>query len=95
MLFRSLIDKHKTPNDILESIKYREVRLSEKRFDQYFEEAYSLYIRDMVLKEVGRYQKLTQDSKKANGIASRFNLDLKTGEHISWDKDNTSRTVGC
>lgn len=92
---KTLIDKHKTPNDILESIKYREVRLSEKRFDQYFEEAYSLYIRDMVLKEVGRYQKLTQDSKKANGIASRFNLDLKTGEHISWDKDNTSRTVGC
>ena len=92
---KTLIDKHKTPNDILESIKYREVRLSEKRFDQYFEEAYSLYIRDMVHKEVGRYQKLTQDSKKANGIASRFNLDLKTGEHISWDKDNTSRTVGC
>lgn len=79
---KTMIDKCKTPDVIRDALEYKGIKLSDKRFSQYFEEAYSVHIKDTVLKIINKYNNITHDSKKAMGIGERFNLNIKTGEFI-------------
>lgn len=66
--------------DALKLVEYKGVKVSKKKFDEYFELACKHYIRQEILNDLSKMYKLTSNKEMIKSIGSQFNIGVKTSD---------------